>query len=192
MITEHITIGKIGSAHGVRGELKIVPLTDDVRRFSKLKNCFLTKEDGTVVNELAVKTARIDRGNVLVTFEGVLDRDAAEKLRGFFIAVSRENAVKLPKDEFFIVDLLGLKVIDDERGELGTINDVYETGSNFVISCKRKGKMDLQIPFLKVVCYETSIEEGYMKVRLPDGLYEIYEPNEKKSNRKNKINKEGK
>ena len=192
MITEHITIGKIGSAHGVRGELKVVPLTDDVRRFSKLKKCFLTKEDGTIVNELAVKTARIDRGNVLIVFEGIQDRDAAEKLRGLFIAVAREDAVKLSKGEFFIVDLIGLRVVDDERGDLGTINDVYETGSNFVISVKRKSKPDLQIPFLKVVCYDTSIEDGVMKVRLPDGLYEIYEPNDKKSKNHKKTNKEGK
>ncbi len=192
MITEHITIGKIGSAHGVRGELKVVPLTDDVRRFSKLKKCFLTKEDGTIVNELAVKTARIDRGNVLIVFEGIQDRDAAEKLRGLFIAVAREDAVKLSKGEFFIVDLIGLRVVDDERGDLGTINDVYETGSNFVISVKRKRKPDLQIPFLKVVCYDTSIEDGVMKVRLPDGLYEIYEPNDKKSKNHKKTNKEGK
>ncbi len=189
MITEHITIGKIGSAHGVRGELKIVPLTDDVRRFSKLKKCFLTKEDGTIVNELAVKHARVDRGNVLILFETITDRDMAEKLRGFYLAVSREDAVKLPKNTFFIVDMIGLTVIDDERGELGTINDVYETGANFVISVKRKGKMDLQIPFLNAVCYETDIEAGYMKVRLPEGLYEIYEPNEKKSSKK--TNKEG-
>lgn len=190
MITERIIIGKIGSAHGVRGEVKIVPLTDDVRRFSKLKKCFLAKEDGTVVDELVVKTTRIDRGNVLIVFENILDRDKAEKLRGFYLSVSREDAVKLPKNTFFIVDMIGLTVIDDERGELGTINDVYETGSNFVISVKRKAKMDLQIPFLNSVCYETDIELGYMKVKLPEGLYEIYEPKEKKSSKK-KSNKEG-
>ena len=78
-------------------------------------------------------------------------------------------------DSFFIVDMLGMTVIDDERGELGTISDVFETGANFVISVRRKGKKDLLIPFLKAVCYDTDIESSVMKVKLPEGLYEIYD-----------------
>lgn len=169
-----IVIGKIIGAHGVRGEIKVFPLTDNVRRFTKLKKCYIGKEneEGRFTE---VSASRIDRGNALITFAGVTDRDEAEKLRGLFISVDREDAVKLPKGQFFIVDLIGLDVIDDELGLLGKISDVFDTGANDIISVKRKGKKDLLIPFLKSCCYDTNIEEGYMKVKLPNGLYEIYE-----------------
>ena len=128
MINKNIVIGKICSAHGVRGELKIYPITDNVRRFSKLKKCFLVKEDNTVIKELTVKSTRVDKEYVLIHFDGVDDRDEAMKLKGNYIAVDRDDAVKLPKDTYFIADLLGIKVIDDSLGELGNINDVYEIG----------------------------------------------------------------
>jgi len=169
-----IVIAKIIGAHGVRGEIKVYPLTDNVRRFSKLKRCYIGKEnvDGSLYEVLS---ARNDRGNVLIKLDGVCDRDKAESLKGLFISVDREDAVKLPKGQFFIVDLIGLKVVDDELGELGSIADVYETGANFIITVKRKGKKDLLIPYLKSCCYSTDIENKLMKVRLPEGLYEIYE-----------------
>ena len=89
--------------------------------------------------------------------------------------MDREDAVKLPKDTYFIEDLKTLKVIDDERGEIGTIKDVYEYGANFIVEVKRPGKKDLLIPYLKTVCYEVDLEAGVFKVRLPEGLWEIYE-----------------
>ena len=93
-----------------------------------------------------------------------------------FRSEPKSVSVKLPKDEFFIVDLIGLTVIDTNLGELGKIDDVYETGaSHHIISVKRKGKKDLQIPFLKTICKKTDIAEGIMEVELPEGLYEIYE-----------------
>lgn len=176
MINDRITIGKIIGAHGVRGEVKVFPITDNVRRFTKLKKCFLVTENSVVKQEINVKTSRVDRGNALITFEGIDDRDKAMLLKGLLIEVAREDAVKLPKDEFFIVDLIGLTVIDKNIGELGKIDDVYETGaSHHILSVKRKGKKDLQIPFLKAICKNTDIEEGIMEVELPEGLYEIYE-----------------
>ncbi len=174
-MNDHIVTGKIIGAHGIRGEVKVFPITDNVRRFNKLKKCVLQKEDGTVTSEYDIKSARIDRGNVLITFEGVPDRTAAEKLRGLYVAVSREDAVKLPKNSYFIADLKGVTVIDDEMGELGIVNDVFETGANQVLEIKRSGKPDLLVPFLKAICYDIAPEEGYIKVKLPDGLYELYE-----------------
>ncbi|SEW10021.1 16S rRNA processing protein RimM [Ruminococcaceae bacterium KH2T8] len=176
MINDRIIIGKVIGAHGVRGEVKVFPITDNVRRFTKLKKCYLVTDNGTVKQEMSVKSSRVDRENALVTFEGCDDRDKALLLKGLLVAVDRDDAVKLPKGEFFIVDLIGLSVIDEKLGELGKIDDVYETGAgHHILSVKRKGKKDLQIPFLKTICIETDIEQGIMKVILPDGLYEIYE-----------------
>lgn len=176
-MSKTLIIGKITGAHGIRGEVKVFPITDNVRRFStkKLKNCYITDENGNNVVPKLVATSRNDNGTILLRFEDVIDRTAAETLRGKYIAVDREDAVKLPKGSYFIVDLIGLEVIDDERGSLGKVTDCLETGANFVFDIKRKGKQDLLIPYLNSICYEVNIEAGHILVRLPEGLYELYE-----------------
>ena len=170
-----IIIGKITGAHGVRGEVKVFPLTDDPRRFLKLKECFFCGQNFEKPEVSVCSSARLDRGNVLVKFEGVLDRDKAELLRGRFIAVDRKDAVKLKKGRYFFSDLKCLKVIDDEKGEVGTVIDCFETGSQFTLEIKRDKKKNLMIPFVKAYCYEVSIEEGFIKCEMPEGPYELYD-----------------
>lgn len=172
---DYLVIGKIGGAHGVRGEVKIIPLTDDVRRFSSLKECLILDEQERVKETKEVEKARVDDTRTLVKFKGIDDRDEVGKLTGFYIAVSREDAVKLPAGRYFIADLIGLKVVDDERGELGTIKDIINSGASDIIIVKRKGKNELLIPYLNAIVYEVDITSGTMKVKLPEGLYEIYE-----------------
>lgn len=175
MRNELIIIGKITGVHGVRGEVKVYPLTDDAHRFLKLEDCFLTDDKMKSSRAVNVASARLDKGMVLVKFDGITDRDVAEGLRGQYMAVTRDNAAELPEGRFYIVDLIGLEVIDDIRGPLGKISDCYETGANYIIEIKRKGKKELLIPYLNDICYEVDIEGGTFKVRLPEGLYEIYE-----------------
>jgi len=172
---DYLVIGKIGGAHGVRGEVKIIPLTDDVRRFSSLKECLILDDRERVKETKEVEKARVDDTRTLVKFKGIDDRDEVGKLTGFYIAVSREDAVKLPEGRYFIADLIGLKVVDDERGELGTIKDIINSGASDIIIVKRKGKNELLIPYLNAIVYEVDIAGGTMKVKLPEGLYEIYE-----------------
>ena len=172
---DYLVIGKIGGAHGVRGEVKIIPLTDDVRRFSSLKECMILDEKERVKETKEVEKARVDDTRTLVKFKGIDDRDEVGKLTGFYIAVSREDAVKLPEGRYFIADLIGLTVVDDERGELGSIKDIINSGASDIIIVKRKGKNELLIPYLNAIVYEVDITGGTMKVKLPEGLYEIYE-----------------
>ena len=174
-MSELIIIGKIVGVHGVRGEVKVYPMTDDVHRFLKLKDCFLSNEGMKDPQPARVKSARIDKGMALVKLEGIEDRDAAETMRGRIVSVSRENAVKLPEGRYFVVDLIGLEVIDDDRGPLGKISDVYNSGASDIVEIKRKGKKDLLIPYLNSICYDVDLENRTFRVRLPEGLYEIYE-----------------
>ena len=171
-----IITGKILGAHGVRGEIKVFPLTDNARRFLSMKKCFLTGPKLEDPKEATVVSARIDRGNVLVTLEGVADRDKAQLLHGRYIAVSRADAVPLPKGRYYTADLIGMTVTDDERGELGVVCDCFEGGSGHILEIKRQGKKkNLMLPFVKEYCYEVSVENSSMKCRLPEGLYELYE-----------------
>lgn len=172
---DYIINGRIIGAHGIRGELKVVPLTDDARRFLKMKDCYLCGPKLENLTPAKAKSARIDKTNVLLKLEGVEDRDKAETLKGTYIAVSRADAVPLKKDSYYIADLIGLDISDDERGALGKVCDCYETGANYILEIKRDKPKNLLLPFLKQFCYEVNVEEGYIKCRLPEGLYELYE-----------------
>lgn len=170
-----IITGKIIGAHGVRGEIKVFPLTDNARRFLSMKKCYLTGANLENPAETSVVSARLDRGIVLVTLEGVADRDKAQALHGRYIAVSRADAVPLPKGRYYTADLIGMTVTDDEKGELGTVCDCFEGGSGHILEIKRKGKKNLLLPFVKEYCYEVSVEDSSIKCRLPAGLYELYD-----------------
>ena len=175
MTSERLIIGKITSAHGVRGEVSVFPLTDDAGRFLKLKNCFFCDENADNTVACTVKNARIDRDRVLIRFKGIEDRDKAEALRGKYLCVNREDAVKLKEGSFFIEDLKGLEVKDDERGILGNVKDVYRSGTQFIMTIGRAGKQDLLVPFVKEIFYEVDPSRDILKCRLPQGLYELYE-----------------
>ncbi|MBR2750315.1 MAG: 16S rRNA processing protein RimM [Clostridiales bacterium] len=172
---DYLIIGKITGVHGVRGEVKISPLTDNVRRFSSLKQCMLLDTKENLKDTKKVVGRRVDPSRTLLKFEGLDDRDEAAKLSGMYIAVKREDAVKLPKGRYFIADLIGLVVVDSVRGELGKIKDVINSGASDIILCERKGKNELLIPYLNSIVTEVDLEGGKMHVTLPDGLYEIYE-----------------
>lgn len=175
MTNSRLVIGKITAAHGVRGEVTVFPLTDDARRFLKLKDVFLCNEDTENESAITIKNARIDRDRVLVKFEGCEDRNKAESYKGRFISVDRKYAVKLKEGSFFIEDLKGLNVTDDNRGELGSIKDVYKSGPKHIVMVQRSGKQDLLVPFAKEIFYDVRPEDGVVKCCLPEGLYEMYE-----------------
>ncbi|MBP5185774.1 MAG: 16S rRNA processing protein RimM [Clostridiales bacterium] len=172
---DYLIIGKLGGAHGVRGEVKVIPLTDDVRRFSSLKECMIFDEKENLKKTLSVEKSRVDDSRTLIKFEGIDDRDEVAKLTGSFIGVSREDAVKLPEGRYFIADLIGLTVVDESRGDLGTIKDIINSGASDIIIVKRKGKNELLIPYLNAIVKNVDLSSGKMDVVLPEGLYEIYE-----------------
>ena len=175
MTAGRLIIGKITAAHGVRGEVTVFPLTDDARRFLKLKSAFLCNEDASDETEIGIKSARIDRDRVLVKIEGCEDRDKAESYKGRFLSVDRKDAVKLTEGSYFIEDLKGLEVTDDDKGVLGVIKDVYKSGPKHIVMIQRDGKQDLLVPFAKEIFYDIRPEDGQVKCALPVGLYEMYE-----------------
>lgn len=175
MTVSRLIIGKITAAHGVRGEVTIFPLTDDARRFLELKDVFLCKEDTSDETSITIKNVRIDRDRVLVKFEGCEDRDKAESYKGRFISIDRKDAVPLKENSFFIEDLKGLEVTDDNKGVLGIIKDVYKSGPKHIVMIQRAGKQDLLVPFANEIFYDVRPDESVVNCRLPEGLYEMYE-----------------
>ena len=170
-----LVIGKIVGAHGVHGEIKIVPITDDPGRFVKLREAILLTADEKPVRNIVLRSCRSLGNNVAVIEEGIDDRDLASSLNGIYIAIHRSEAAELLPGCYFIADLNGCRIIDDLIGVLGTVVDVLEQPGADVFVIKRDGKNDLLVPFLRSVVYRVDIDSSEIYVRLPDGLFEIYE-----------------
>ena len=168
-----LQVGVITTTHGVRGEVKVFPTTDDPARFKKLKNVIL--DTGKEKIELEISGVKFFKNMVILKFKGIDDINEVEKYRQKSLFVTRENAVKLKKDEYFIADLIGLRVRSDEDEELGVIDDVLQTGANDVYVIKKDGENDILLPAIRDCVKEVAIEEGYMVVHLLPGLRELNE-----------------
>lgn len=165
---ELLQVGVITTTHGVRGEVKVFPTTDDPARFKKLKKVIL--DDGKSRREVEIRSVRFFKNLVILGFQGIDTMNDAEKLRQAKLFVTRENAVKLKKDEYFIADLLDLSVVSDEGEELGQISDVLQTGANDVYVISKEGESDLLIPAIKECIKQVDIEQGIMTIHLMPGL----------------------
>ena len=165
-----LQVGVITSTHGIRGEVKVFPTTDDPNRFRKLKQVIL--DTGKEQLDMEIASVKFFKNQVIVKFKGIDDINDVEKYRKAGIYVTRENAVPLGENEYFIADLIGLRVISDEEEELGVIDDVLQTGANDVYIVKKEQTPDLLIPAIKDCIKNVNIEEGTMVVHLLPGLRE--------------------
>ena len=170
MLEQYLDIGKIVNTHGVKGELKVVPLTDDPERYLKLKWVYVDKKSG--LEKYMVESVKFFKSFVILKLKEIEDMTQAEALRELFIKIDRKDAVKLPKNAFFISDILGCLVFDIEGKELGKLVDVLQTGSNDVYVVKRESAPDLLVPALKSVVREVDVENRRIVVELPEGLVE--------------------
>lgn len=169
-MTEYLEVGKIVNTHGVKGMVKVIPLTDSPERFKTLKDVFINKGTGDPVSHRVEKVI-LRNTFVLVKFSGIDTRDEAEGLKNSFMEVDRANAIKLPRDSFFICDILGMDVLDlKSREKYGVLTHVLKTGGNDVFQVKREGQRDLLIPALKKVINKVDFEKRQIEVTLPEGL----------------------
>ena len=163
-----LQVGVITSPHGVWGEVKVFPTTDDPARFKKLKQVIL--DDGKNQREMEIMSVKFFKNLVILKFKGLEDRNEVERLRQAKLTVTREHAVKLKKDEYFIADLMDMAVVTDEGEALGHISDVLQTGANDVYVISREGTPDLLVPAIRDCIKQVDTEQGLMTVHLLPGL----------------------
>lgn len=163
-----LQIGVITTTHGVHGEVKVFPTTDDPMRFKKLKQVILDTGKGQI--ELEVAGVRFFKNMVILKFKGIDNINDVEQYRQKSLYVTRENAVPLGENEYFIADLIGLKVVSDEGEELGELSDVLQTGANDVYVVSKENTPDLLIPAIRDCIKQVDIESGTMQVHLLAGL----------------------
>ena len=142
-----LQVGIITSTHGVRGEVKVYPTTDDPRRFRRLKEVVL--DTGREKLNLEIEGVKFFKQFVILKFKGLDNINDIEKYRQKSLYVTRKNAVRLQRDEYFIADLIGLKVQDEDGTELGTVKDVIETGANDVYEVEMADGRSLLLPAIK-------------------------------------------
>ncbi len=161
-------IGVISSTHGVRGEVKVFPTTDDVRRFKKCKEVLL--DTGRERISLEVEGVKFFKQFAILKFKGIDTLNEVEKYKGKSLLVPRKDAVRLRKDEYFIADLIGIDIYDEEEEKVGVLKDVIETGANDVYVIQMEDGRELLLPAIKQCILEVKVEERYMRVHVLEGL----------------------
>lgn len=159
-----LQVGVVTSTHGLKGEVKVYPTTDDPTRFKSLKKVLLQGE------ETRITGVKFFKQFVILKFEGIDEIDTAQKLKGQGLFVTREDAVPLEQNEYFIADLIGLTVITEDGSVLGTVSDVLTTGANDVYVVKTDSGREVLLPAIRECILEISVEEGRMRVHLMPGL----------------------
>lgn len=166
-----LQVGIITSTHGVRGEVKVYPTTDDPRRFRRLKEVVL--DTGKEKMNLEIEGVKFFKQFVILKFKGLDNINNIEKYRQKSLYVTRKNAVRLQRDEYFIADLIGLKVQDEDGKELGTVKDVIETGANDVYEVEMADGKSLLLPAIKQCILNVDVENGTMQVHVLERLLDL-------------------
>ncbi len=158
-MNNYLLIGEVLKPQGVKGDVKVRPITCDIFRFEDLEEVFFVK-DGEY-SPIGVSLVRMDEDAVYLHFDGIDDRNQAETIRGNLLYVDREHAVELEEDENFIVDLIGLKGVDDEGNEYGKLVDVMQPGGNDVYVFRDR-RREVLVPALKTAVLKVDLEAGVM------------------------------
>jgi 16S rRNA processing protein RimM len=165
---KYLEIGQIVNTFGIKGQVKIVPFTDDITRYDELKEIYVEKK-----NELKlfqIEQVNYKKNMVILKLKGIETVEEAEKLRNCYLKIDRKDAKKLPKDTYFIVDLLGLDVYTDEGKLLGKVDDIYNAGSSDIYVVKDELGKQILLPAIKDVLKEVDLENQKIIVHLIKGL----------------------
>lgn len=164
-------IGSVATTHGVRGEVKVYPTTDDPGRYKKIKEVIL--DNGKEQKTAHIESAKFFKQMVIVKFKECNSMDEAQLLRGYELYVTRKNAIPLGKNEYYVADLIGMKVMTDEDTELGMIDDVMQTGANDVYVVKQESGKEILLPAIKDCILLVDVERRLMKVHVLEGLLDL-------------------
>ena len=167
MISE-LQVGVITQTHGIRGEVKVFPTTDDAARFKKLKEVIL--DNGKERLTMTIEGVKFFKQYVILKFKDYDSINDIEKYKNAKLLVTRENAVKLKKDEYFVADLLGMQVVTEDGEPLGILKNVLETGANDVYVVEMEDGKEVLLPAIKECVRNIDMENTVITVHVMDGL----------------------
>lgn len=167
MISE-LQVGVITQTHGIRGEVKVFPTTDDASRFKKLKEVIM--DTGREHLTMEIEGVKFFKQYAIIKFKGYDSINDVEKYKNAKLYVTRDKAVRLKKDEYFIADLIDMEVVTQGGEYLGRVKDVLVTGANDVYVVEREDKTEILLPAIKECVREIDMERSKITVHIMDGL----------------------
>ena len=166
-----LKVGVISNTHGIRGEVKVFPTTDDPRRYLDLEDVIL--DTGTEKKKMEIEKVRFFKNMVILKFKGIDDINEILPYQKKNLYVTREQAVPLAENEYFIADLIGLKAVSDEGEDLGKVADVIQSAANDIYVIEKDGTPDLLIPAISECIKKVDLKAGSIKIHLLPGLREL-------------------
>ena len=173
MSIDYFDIGTVVNVHGIKGEIRVMPTTDDPSRFQLLDTIEIYQGSGK--KEYPLESARPHKTLIVLKLQGIEDRDSAEKLKGGVIKVPRSQALPLEEDEYYQKDLLDMDVKTHAGEELGQLVQILETGANdvYIVRSKYADEKDILIPAIKECILDVDLQNKIMTVHLMEGLREL-------------------
>ena len=168
MKQEYFEIGQIVNTFGIKGFVKVKPFTDDLERFEELKSVFVEKNKELV--EMQIEEVKYHKNLVLIKFKGIEDLNMAEKLKGCYIKIHRKDTRKLPEGTYFIADLIGAKVYDEDGNLLGKVDDIYNNKVHDIYVIKDDLGKQILLPSTKEIIKDIDIDNDKIVVHLINGL----------------------
>lgn len=163
-----IEVGKIVNTHGLRGDVKVVAWMDYPEDFEQLTTVYIKTR--TELKKLTVKNVKYQKNNLIVGFNELKDINEAEQFKNSILYADRDELGELPEGVHYIVDLIGLDVVNEEGEKIGVLADVFNTGANDIYDVKREGKKNLLLPVIDDVVKSIDIENGVITVHVMEGL----------------------
>lgn len=168
---DYLRVGTYVNTHGIRGEIKVYPHTDDISRFSDLKKVTLDTRDGYIVYN--IQSVKYYKNMAIIKFEGIDNINDIEKYKGSDILIERSQAVPLNDGEYFICDIIGAEVYSDTGEMLGKIKEVLRTGANDVYVVNNEKGKELLIPVIPSCVLDVDTDNKRVKVHLLPGLTDL-------------------
>ncbi|MBO5473494.1 MAG: ribosome maturation factor RimM [Lachnospiraceae bacterium] len=165
---QELQVGVITQTHGIRGEVKVFPTTDDAARFKRLKKVIL--DTGKERLDLEIESVKFFKQYAILKFKDIDSINDVEQYKNGKLLVTREQAVKLRKDEYFVADLIGMKVVTEDGEDFGILKEVLPTGANDVYVVARPDKTEVLLPAIRECILHVDLEAGAVTVHIMDGL----------------------
>ena len=165
---KYFEVGQVVNTFGIKGFVKVKPFTDDITRFEELKTLYICKKEK--MEQVEIEEVKYHKEMVLLKIKGIENKTQAEMVKGLFLKIDRKDAKKLPKDTYFIADLIGLDVYTDEGELLGKVDDIYNTGASDIYVVKNELGKQILLPSIKKVLKEIDLENEKITVHLIEGL----------------------
>lgn len=177
---KYFRVGVLTSEHGLKGEIKVFPTTDDVTKFKSLKRVFIDMASGKGsikkegLFETEVESVKFFKNLVIVKFKNINTIEEIVKYKGMDLLIDREDATPLQEGEYYIPDVIGCRIVTDEGEEYGEVSDVLDTGANKVLvvrpNLQHSELKEFCLPYIPECVKEINVEERFVSVFIMPGL----------------------